>query len=183
MGGRTRRRGRTVFIVAAAAAHLGCVVLGALHVDPQKAGGLGRVIAYHGALSGAGSGYNFFAPSVSALPWARFQVTDANGAARAEVLESGANHEADLRVRSILSLFLQAEDEPLRRSLVASWAGKMFARHPGAESVVVRLEICDLPSMQQYREGRRPAWDLLYQAKLVQHSRVPAARQRNGGAP
>ncbi|WP_438009519.1 hypothetical protein WME89_13075 [Sorangium sp. So ce321] len=183
MVGRARSRGRTVFIVAAAAVHLGCVVLGALHVDPQKAGGLGGVIAYHGALSGAGSGYNFFAPAVSALPWARFQVTDANGAAHAEVLESGANQEADLRVRSILSLFLQAEDEALRRSLVASWAGKLFARHPGAKSVVVRLETCDLPSMQQYREGRRPAWDLLYQAKVVPQSRVPAARQRNGGAP
>lgn len=183
MGGRARSRGRTVVIVAAAAAHLGCVVLGALRVDPQVAGVLGGVITYHGALSGAGSAYNFFAPAVSALPWARFQVTDANGAAHAEVLESGANPEADLRVRSILSLFLQAEDEALRRSLVASWAGKMFARHPGAESVVVRLEICDLPSMQQYREGRRPAWDLLYQAKLVPQSRVPAARQRSGGAP
>ncbi|KYG10943.1 hypothetical protein BE21_01115 [Sorangium cellulosum] len=183
MAGRARSRGRTALIVAAAAAHLGCVVLGALHVDPQRAGWLGGVIAYHGALSGADSGYNFFAPAVSALPWARFQVTDASGAAHAEVLESGANHEADLRVRSILSLFLQAQDEALRRSLVASWAGKMFARHPGAKSVVVRLEICDLPSMQEYREGRRPAWNLLYQAKLVQQSRGPAARPRSGGAP
>ncbi|XXX74248.1 hypothetical protein WMF30_42050 [Sorangium sp. So ce134] len=63
----------------AATGHLGCVVPGALHVDLQRAGRLGRVVAYYCALSGAGSGYDYFAPSVGALPWARFQATDASG--------------------------------------------------------------------------------------------------------
>ncbi|MGK4002627.1 hypothetical protein WMF31_08390 [Sorangium sp. So ce1036] len=184
MDGRARSRGRALLIPSVAAAHLVCVVLGALQVDLQSAGRLGRAVAYYGALSGADSGYNFFAPEVNALPWATFQIADAGGTARAEVLESGANHEADLRVRSIISLFLLADHEALRRSLVASWAGKMFARHPGAESVVVRLEICDLPSMQGYRDGARPSWDLLYQAKLVTKSRLRAASPRSdGGAP
>lgn len=184
MDGRARSRGRARLLLGVAAVHLVCVALGALQVDLQSAGWLGRGLAYYGALSGADSGYNFFAPAVNALPWARFQITDAGGAARADVLESGANHEADLRARSILSLFLIVDDEALRRSLVASWAGKMFARHPDAESVVVRIEICDLPSMRQYRDGERPSWDLLYQAKLVPKSRLRAsAPQRDGGAP
>ncbi|WP_437283695.1 hypothetical protein WME90_33585 [Sorangium sp. So ce375] len=169
--------------MAAAAAHIGCVLLGALQVDLQKAGRLGSVVAYYSALSGADSGYNFFAPSVSALPWARFQVTDARGRVIPDVLESGANQEADLRVRSIVALFMIEEDESLRRSLAASWAGKVLARYPGAASVTVRLEVCDLPSMQEYREGERPTWGLIYRAKLVRKQRFRAASRAKGGAP
>ncbi|WP_433928626.1 hypothetical protein AB3662_34850 [Sorangium cellulosum] len=175
MGERTRRRGLALMTLAAAA-HLGCVLLGALHVDPQRAGRLGTVIAYHSALSGADSGYNFFAPSVGALPWARFQVTDARGRVNADALESGANHEADLRVRSLVSLFLTEEDESLRRALAASLTGKVLARYPGAASVVVRLEICDLPSMEEYRDGKRPAWNLIYRAKLVPLARLAGSQ-------
>ncbi|WP_437324308.1 hypothetical protein [Sorangium sp. So ce381] len=183
MGGRQGRRRLARLAMAAAAAHLGIVVLGALQVDLHKAGRLGQAVAYYGALSGADSGYNFFAPSVSALPWARFQVTDARGRVISDVLESGANHEADLRVRSIVALFMTEEDESLRRSLAASWAGKVLARHPGAASVIVRLDVCDLPSMQEYREGKRPTWGLIYQAKLVPQRRFQAASRAKGGAP
>lgn len=183
MGGRQRRRGVALMALAAAAAHLGCVLLGALHVDPRRAGRLGWRVAYHGALSGAESGYNFFAPSVGALPWARFQVTDARGRVIDDALESGANPEAELRIRSLVSLFMTAEDASMRRSLAASWAGKVLARYPGAESVVVRLEICDLPSMQEYRDGKRPAWNQIFEAKLVRQRRPPAAPQEKGGAP
>ncbi|WP_437808881.1 hypothetical protein [Sorangium sp. So ce1078] len=182
MGGRQRRRGLALMALAAAA-HLGCVILGALHVDLQRAGRLGWGVAYHGALSGADSGYGFFAPSVGALPWARFQVTDARGKVIDDVLASGANPEVDLRVRSIVSSFMTEEDESMRRALAASWAGKVLARYPGAASVVVRLEICDLPSMQEYRDGKRPAWNLIYEAKVVRQHRPPAAPQENGGAP
>lgn len=183
MGGRQRCRGLAFIALAAAAAHLGCVILGALHVDLQRAGRLGKGVAYYGALSGADSGYDFFAPSVGALPWARFQVTDARGRVIDDALESGSNPEADLRIRSLVSLFLTEEDESMRRSLAASWAGKVLARYPGAESVVVRLEICDLPSMQEHHDGKRPAWNLLYEAKLVRQHRPPAAPQEQGGAP
>ncbi len=180
MGGRQRRRGLALMALAAAAAHLGCVLLGALHVDLQRAGRLGRGVAYYGALSGADSSYNFFAPSVGALPWARFQVTDARGRRIDDVLESGANPEAQLRIRSLVALFVTEEDASMRRSLAASWAGKVLARYPGAESVVARVEICDLPSMQEYRDDKRPAWNLIYEAKLVRQHRPPAAPQENG---
>ncbi|WP_437965420.1 hypothetical protein WMF04_38160 [Sorangium sp. So ce260] len=56
MGGRQRRRGLALMAVAAAA-HLGCVLLGALHVDLQRVGRLGWGVAYHGALSGAEEGH------------------------------------------------------------------------------------------------------------------------------
>ena len=182
MGERTRRQGLALMILAAAA-HLGCVLLGALHVDPQRAGRLGRGIAYCSALFGADSGYNVFAPPVGALPWARFQVTDARGRVNADALESGANHEADLRIRRLVSLFLMRADESLRRALAASLAGKVLARYPGAASVVVRLEICDLPSMEETRDGKRPAWNLIDRAKLVPLARLAAGSQEEGGAP
>ncbi len=37
----------------------------------------------------------------------------------------------------------------------------MFTRHAGAEKVLVRVEACDVPSMEEYREGERPTWHLI----------------------
>ncbi len=181
MEGTARSRGR-VLLTLAAALHLGCIAIGAMHRSLNGSGYLGSAAAYYSALSGAYSGYGFFAPGVGAMPWATFEITDANGAVITDALESGANHEADLRIRNILPLF-NSGDEALRRSLVASWAGKMFARHPSAESVAVRLEAYDLPSMQEFRDGKQPAWEPLYKAKFVTRSRHRAALQEKGGSP
>jgi len=183
MGGRPTGRRRALSGLAVALAHLGVVTLGALQVDLLGGGSLARTVAYYAVLSGADSSYDFFAPRVDARPEASFQVTDATGAVRTEGLAPGANREAAIRVDNIVRLFLLTDEEKVRRSLAASWAGKVFARHPGAESVVFRLEFCDLPSMREYREGKQPSWDLEYQAKFVPQAKLRAAREAPGGTP
>lgn len=176
-------RRRAVLLLAAAAAHLVVVWLGALHVHIGDEGWARRAVTCYGLLSGADSGYSFFAPGVGTTLSASFRVSDANGTIATDVLETGVSHEADIRVRNIIGMFRLEGDEMMRRSLVASWAGKVLARHPDADSVVVQLDTFELPSMAEYREGKTTGWELNYRAKFVVHARLMRAQQSNGRGP
>src|SRR5512140_19169 len=124
------RAGR-VAAVCAAIGHLVLVALGASHVRFDGARWPARAVACYCALTGADNAYGFFAPGVTPIPWARFEVTTPAGV-RVDALETGINREADLRVRNVLGAFPEGSPA-LRRSLAASWAGKVLSRHPGAE--------------------------------------------------
>ena len=173
-------RRRTLWL-AAAAGHLGLVTLGASTLSLRELGLPGRILDEYGALSGASSGYGFFAPGVTSQLGARFDVVDAEGRATSASLAGGASHEADLRVGNIIDQFAIVDDDEdeesadrVRRSLAASLAGKMFARYPEASAVVVRLETFTPVSMEAWRAGERPRWMPYYSAKFV-HSTQPQA--------
>ncbi|WP_437957596.1 hypothetical protein WME76_40810 [Sorangium sp. So ce119] len=176
-------RRRAILLLGAAAAHLVVVCLGALHVHIGDEGWARRAVKYYGLLSGADSGYSFFAPGVGTSLSASFQLNDANGETVTDVLETGVSREADIRVRNIIGMFRLEEDETVRRSLVASWAGKVLARHPDADSVVVQLDTLELPSMAEHREGKTAGWELNYRAKFVHHARLMRAQQSDGRGP
>lgn len=180
MGGKPNRHGRAAILVAAVG-HLSLVTMGALQIHPQGDGWLYRAIAYYSALSGAESAYAFFARSVTPLPRANFHVSDATGATTTDTLESGASRETEIRILNIITPFLRNEDPAIHRSIAASWAGKVLARHPGAQSIAVRLETYDLPSMREYREGKPPRWDLHYEAKFRPRPQQRTSRDANGG--
>ncbi|WP_437680784.1 hypothetical protein [Sorangium sp. So ce131] len=184
MGRETIGRGRALVVLVAAAGHLGLVIiLGALQIDLRGRGPMADAIAGYGALSGADSGYSFFAPDFGSPPMATFEVVDATGAVIIDHLESGANTEADLRTGNVVGKFQLEEDQALKRSIAASWAGKMFARHPGARSVVVRVDECDVAPIHVYRQGDGLRCELHYQAKFVPRAQLRAAPTRDGGAP
>lgn len=153
--------------------HLILVAMGASQRPPLP-GRAGVLIDYYGSLSGASSGYGFFAPRVGSQLRGRFDIYDDRGKIGTQSLERGENREADLRVGNILGWFwLDSRNRPLQRSLAASWAGKAFARNPDAVKVGVRLESYYLPIMEKYRAGERPYWKPYYEAKFVR--RPPSA--------
>ncbi|WP_437735271.1 hypothetical protein [Sorangium sp. So ce1335] len=176
-------RRRAILLLAAAAAHIVVVCLGALHVGLGDEGWARRAVKYYSMISGADSGYSFFAPGVGTTLSASFLVNGANGESSTDVLETGVSREADIRVGNIIGMFWLEEDQTVRRSLVASWAGKVLARHPDADSVVVQLDTFDLPSMAEYREGKGTGWTPIYRAKLVHREQLLRAQQRDGRAP
>ncbi|WP_437737454.1 hypothetical protein [Sorangium sp. So ce1335] len=177
-------RWRAPVALAAAAGHLGLViVLGAFQVDLHHLGPVAGAVVAYGTLSGADSGYAFFAPGVGSLPAAAFEIADAAGKTTTDSLKPGTNAEADLRAGNIVTRFWLAQGQALKRSIAASWAGKMFARHPGAASVVVRVEECELASMQEYREEDGLRCRLHYQAKFVPQESARAAEPAGRGAP
>ncbi len=167
--------------LAVAASHLCLVTLGASSVRLYDLGLPGRVLDEYGALSGANSGYGFFAPGVTSQLGARFDVVDAEGRTTSASLADGQSHEADIRVGNIIDQFANVDDEEdeesaarVRRSLAASLAGKMFARNPEASAVVVRLETFTPVSMEAWRGGERARWMPYYSAKFI-HSTQPEA--------
>jgi len=182
MSGTATGRRRAILLFAAAA-HLVVVCLGALHVSVGDGGWARRAAQVYGMLSGADSGYSFFAPEVGTTLSASFQVNSANGSKVTDVLETGVSREADIRVRNIIGMFWLEDDQAARRSLVASWAGKVLARHPDADSVVVRLDTFELPTMADYRDGKTTGWKLNYRAKFVHRAKLMCAQQCGGRAP
>ncbi|WP_437716015.1 hypothetical protein WMF45_06125 [Sorangium sp. So ce448] len=181
MEGKRNSRSHAAALVAVAG-HLGLVVMGALQIHPEGDGWPARALAVYGALSGAESGYAFFADSITPLPRASFHVSGAGGATLTDALESGASRETEIRILNLITPFLSVEDPTIQRSIAASWAGKVLARHPAAQSILVRLETCDLPTMREYREGKRSSWNMQYEAKFMTRSKLRASPEASGGA-
>jgi hypothetical protein len=114
----------------------------------------------------------------------QFDLIDSQGHEQTAGLFPEKNGEANLRFGDIIDQFAtsaggdsdsdgddDSDDEQQRidfaRSLSASLAGAMFARHPAAAAVRVRLEEFVPIDMADYRAGARADWHPLYQAKFT----------------
>ncbi len=153
---------RFKFLCLAAAAHLVLVVCGASGVlftgNPNRDSLAFRPVRLYGALSGAENGFGFFAPGVGPQLRATFTLSDASGHTWTDTLEQNLTHEAKLRVAGTVPL---AMEPGFREDLYRSWIGTMFGRHPEARRVVLRLEVFDPPTMDEYRAGARARWETI----------------------
>jgi hypothetical protein len=158
---------QTTVVISLAAAHLLLVVCGAAGLSLLSGRSPpGKALRWYGAMSGADNGYGFFAPGVAPQWRATFTLSDTAGRTWTDTLEGDHNHEVAHRVGGIVNLF----SEPgLRPELAASWAAKMFGRYPDAKQVVIRVEIYDLPTMAEYRNGTRPQWEFICEATFARH--------------
>ncbi len=167
---------RSALLLTAAACHLGLVAAGGLDVCPWEWGAVGRVLTYYSAVSGAGEGYSFYAPSVRAAPDVNFTIVDRDGRRVDDTLRTGVTREADLRMQDLIDVFHHRRtDDAVRRQLAASWAAEMFARYPGAELVLVDVGHSRMPAMAELRAGAAPGWTSEFRAKVV---RPPVAGAR-----
>jgi len=155
--------------------HVVFVGLGAFNV-PLTDAYFAPLYRYYGRVTGASSGYAFFAPGVGSQLRATFEVYDKQGALIATVpMEKGTNREADLRIGNIIGWFWKdSSDRAIQRSMTASWAGKIFGRYPNAAEVVVLLDEYTMPSMEEYRGGKRAQWEKYYKARFAR--KTEAAR-------
>jgi hypothetical protein len=165
---------RSRLVIAAVVVQLCFAAAGAMELDFDHAP---TPIARYGALSGTDSAYGFFAPSVGTQLQVTFELTDAAGKTTTDILTTGVSKEADLRIGDMVAIFWM-DDQDLKRSIAASWAGRMLARHPDAVRVVVHLDAYDLPTMAGYREGKRPEWGPYYEAEFVRRARTDAAPEQ-----
>ena len=123
----------------------------------------GRVVRAYGDFSGANNSYGFFAPSVASEVRARFVLVDPRGLRYGDSLKAG-KPEVDLRVHTLLNFFPVNEAQDL---FARSWAALMLGRHPGADTVVVLVDIYDLPTMRAWRDGARPSWSPFYRGTFA----------------
>jgi hypothetical protein len=151
-----------------ALAHLVLVVCGALGgMDLLKQAPAGQLLHLCTTLSGAETNFGFFAPAVAGSNRPRFVITEGDGLAREVRPDDAPNHEVRVRAASPLHLFLVPE---LRDPIAASSAAKVFGHHPQAHAVTVRVEEYMLPTMKEYRDGKRPHWQPIYDATFAQHA-------------
>ncbi len=88
-------------------------------------------------------------------------------------METGQTREANLRIGNILGVLSRSvDDEPLRRAVAASWAGKVLARYPQATKIKVRMESLPIPPMEEYRAGVRGAWEPFYLAEFQRNKKA-----------
>lgn len=145
-------------------AQLVLVVCGAAQIrfgnDP-----VGKFLKFYGALTGADSGYGFFAPGVGSQVRVSVDLQTGPEKVVPAALPSPSNREANLRVGNVMGWFLsEGTDLKMRRSLAASWAGKALGSMPEATAAVVKIEQYRLVSARAFVEGQRPQWTAFYQA-------------------
>ncbi len=159
---------RFKLVAGLALAHLVLVVCGAFDVTRllQQAPG-GPLLRLGTTLSGADTDFAFFAPAVASSKRPRLVFTEGDGQAREVRLDEAPNHEVRVRTATPLSLFLVPE---LRDPIAASWAARAFDRHPQAHAVTVRVEEHVLPTLKEYRDGKRPQWQPIYDATFARQA-------------
>jgi hypothetical protein len=185
MVGKVLSRRRKLALLALSGGQLGLVAMGALHVDIAAEGAIGRAAVYYSQLCGASNQYGFFSQDVGSMPRATFDVNE-DGKTTTATLDTGASREADFHVALLVNSILGVdEDEEMERAIAASMAGKIFARHPTAESVTMRAQSYVLPTMAEYRNGARPAWEVFYEGTFSPREKVEAGEQgaNDGGKP
>jgi hypothetical protein len=109
--------------------------------------------------SGSEANHGYFAPGVGPNYRMTFILKDVQGRAWTDAFDKTGYHEADLRLSGIVDVMVNNRDEDdCFQSYAKSCAAKMFARHPRAVLVIVRVEEGDMTSMEQFRKGREPTW-------------------------
>lgn len=113
---------------------------------------VGRAFNWYGGMSGGSNRYGFFKEVGSACR-ARFVMSDEAGAEWEDTLDHGISHEASLRYQGAMFIYPDWGEQ-----LSSQWAATMFGRHPKAYQVNVIFESIDVPTMDEYRAGKRPEW-------------------------
>ena len=170
-----------ILCVSLSAVHLAIVVWGATGYLPrQREGPWGSSLHSYAMMSGADAQYGFYAPNVGTYWRTRFDLRDEPGRTWSDSFDTARSREARLRLEGADLPFMNgdAEKSPeLRHHVEKSMAAAMFNRHPSAVSVTVFVEVFDVPSMADCRAGKRPRWNLIYEANVQRNA--SGDRERN----
>jgi len=116
---------------------------------------------------------HFFAPGAGTHLRALFEIQHNGKTTSIEKLKNFKSKEANLRIGNIIQTFWQdSSDEEVQRSMAASMAGKMFAKFPKADGVIVIVEAYNLPSMKEFPEKSETYWEPIYAAKFSRNGKT-----------
>ncbi|MCX6129892.1 MAG: hypothetical protein NTX25_12635 [Proteobacteria bacterium] len=153
------------------------VILGSIDFDLNRWGRLGKILNIYGEATGTNSQFAFFSPGISSQIRVRFVIKNKDGLLNTVDMINAKDREASLRVGNIFDQFIaieESDDEDssdLRRSLAASLAGTMFARHPEAESVTVKIDEYIPSDLHKKNTDAAPAWNTIYEIEFASKER------------
>ncbi len=152
--------------ITAGLLHLVLVIIGAAELNLPGDNFAARAIRFYASLSAANANYSFFAPSVGSPLRATFHFTDADGRQYSEDTDAQAR-EVTLRFGNMVDAFRnKIDNEPVRRSIAASWSGRVLAKYPAATKVRFVLDEYQIPTMAEYRAGQTMSWKEDYVAQF-----------------
>lgn len=158
-----RARRRDLALLALGGAHL-AFVANAITGLVGFGGSPALAAGFYGNVTGAETGYTFFAPRVP------FEITPTVRLlnARGGVLPSlpAGSQEERFREASLGLYFMQQESSGLAAAALAADA---LRRSPQARSVVVSFKIHNIPTMEAYRRGDRPTDELVYEGEFARN--------------
>lgn len=156
-----RPRRRDLALLALGGAHLLFVANAALGLV-AFGGPLAYVAGFYGNVTGAETGYTFFAPRVPFEVRPHVQPFDAHG--RPLPSPPLLAREERFRQASLGLFFVQQQAPGLAGAALAADA---FGRVPEARTVTVTLTMHVLPTMAEYRQGARPVDDVVYEGEFA----------------
>ena len=115
---------------------------------------LERPMRAYGGYSGAYTHFNFFAPAVVTQVRVKFKLGAADGTVR-ETEVSSPSGEVNQRLATMYNYYLRPTVRPY---LVEAWARHMLDRHPEAQWVQTRVEMLEIPTLEQVKAGKRAEW-------------------------
>jgi hypothetical protein len=131
------------------------------------------VLRLYKNLSGTFRDYTFFAPSVSSGLGAAFLVESPSDKQSELVNFASDDREISFRYNCIVTSCMR--DLRSRELFAQSWSALILGSRPDANTVTVMVHAMDLPSMAEYRAGKRPAWKPVYAGTFGRRER-PASR-------
>ena len=140
----------------AATLHLGMVALFAAHFaeSPLVDTTVGRTLSVAGNYTGSNNIFSFFAPGLSDQPYVVYTLKDNQGKEKL-VDFTGRSAEFTSRINNIYGYLTIPES---RTILTASLAQALLNQYPLSKQIRVTMVIQDIPTMEEYRLGRRSRW-------------------------
>ncbi len=111
--------------------------------------------------SGIEAGYSYFAPSVPPNGKLSFTIRYPDGRTEEDLPPVGGAA-AGYRIATLLDRLQNIHYERLREAILQTLAAAAGREHPGAETIRASFALAQLPSIAEYRAGRRVSYRPLY---------------------
>lgn len=158
-------RPRQIFITCLVLLHLLAVAAFIWTDFGSSPGSLGAALRTYRNVSGIFRDYTFFAPAVGSDYKAAFLLEDAGGGGARLVDFYSDSREINFRYRCLIGAGMRNVDA---QDLYArSWAALLLGSDPAAGKVTVMTRMYALPTMAEYRRGRRPEWKTIYAGEFI----------------
>lgn len=143
-------------VKVAIAAHLGIAAVYALPVPVELhiPAAIERPLAIYGGFTGAHTRHDYFAPGVPTEARAEFVLVGAGGESRRVRLATPSD-EANRRLRLMFTIYGWPSE---RERLTRAWGEYMLRLDPHAVAVETRVEVLQLPTLEEAAAGKRAHW-------------------------